>query len=258
MFSPVASSAPRRASARALLPVEHGLWCWICTPLLGALLLAPSAGTLLAALSVLALFGAGNAARSRAWTVAGVAMAVSAVLGLAAVPLLDSPRLWLAALGAVVVGGAVVVETAGRAIGRKVRGHTAYELAAIGGFGAIGAVIALAAGAPGAATVAVGLALVAWQVIGLWWVRGQLARVLPNRAPWRAGAPAAVTLALGSGAVAVALGLPLLAPLPALYLLRAGFTRAVTSGRDARRIGLSEAGWAAGVTVLAALVAGVA
>lgn len=247
--------SPARSPMRVFLPREHGLWCWVGTPLLGAVLLAPSAGATLAVLSVLALFGAGNAARSQAWNPAGAALAASAALGIAALPFLAVPGLWLAVLAALAVGGAIGVETAGRAIGRNVKGHTRYELAAIGGFTGAGAAIAVAAGGAFGAAMAVALTILTWQVIGLWWVRGQMARVLPNRAPWSAGPLAVAALAVGTAAAAFALHTPLLAAVPALYAVRARVTRPATHGRDARRIGLSEAAWAAGATALAALVA---
>lgn len=242
-----------RCSARAFLPREHGLWCWVGAPMLGAVLVAPSLGGLLAVLSVFALFAAGNAARAQAWGAAGAALTGSAVFGLAALPFLAAPGLWLTVLASIVVSGALLLDTLGRKVGRAVERHTRYELAAIAGFALVGAGIAGAAGAPLEKACAVALTLIAWQVTGLWWVRGQLARVLPGREPWSAGRPTVAALTVGTAATVVLLGAPLLAPIPALYAARARFTRPPTSGRDARRIGLTEAGWAAVATTLAAL-----
>ncbi|MDP2316374.1 MAG: hypothetical protein Q8P41_25980 [Pseudomonadota bacterium] len=246
-------SRSRAVAARALFPREHGLWCWVAAPLVGAALLAPSIGSTLAALSVLALFGAGNAARASAWGPASAATATSAALGIGALPFLYAPGLWILTLALLVVGGAVTIESAGRAVGRKVEDHTRYELGAIGGFVGVGAAIAVAAGTPVAVAAAVGLALLTWQVTGLWWVRGQLARVLTGREPWRAGAPVVAALTVGIIVTAFLIDAPLLGAVPALYAVRARLTRPATSGRDARRIGLSEAGWTVAATVIAAM-----
>jgi hypothetical protein len=238
--------------ARKLLPRAHGPWSWIGTPLLGAALLAPRPGTLLGAVAMLALLGAGHAARARAWREARAALAVGTGVAFAAALLLREPVLWLTTFGVSIAAGGATLAT-GRRSGRAHR--TGYELTAIAGGVGVAIALAHAAGTALATCVAFGGVLLAWQVTGLWWVRDQLAQALPNREPWEAGPPLVAALVTVAGLVAVNLDAPMLAVVPVLYSVRAMATPEVRSGRDARRIGLSEAGWALGATVLAALVA---
>ncbi len=252
-----APPAPTRpAELRALFPREHGLWCWAGAPLLGAALLAPTLATGLGVLAVLALFGAGNAARKGAWVEAGWATAVASLAGIGVLALVPAPGVWILTLAALVVGGGVALGVADGATGRKVPAVTLFELAAIGGFAGAAAGLAVAGGVSPGTTALVALAIATWEVIGLWWVRGQLSRVLPGRTPWTAGPVAIAALALLMAVVAAAAGHPEVALVPAFYALRIASTRPVTVPKDARRIGLSEAAWAVGATVLA--VGGVA
>lgn len=237
---------------RALLPKEHGLWSWAGVPLVAAVLLAPVWTTGVGALAILLLFGSANAARKAEKLAAGVAGAAGLALGVGLAPALAQPALWLSTLGGLGAGGAVALVVVGRATGRKAPNATLLELAAIGGFTAAGAGLAIANGAMEARTALVALALGTWQVIGLWWVRGELARVLPGRTPWTLGPAVIATLAITLVISAVSLGHPAVIGVPALYMLRARLTRPAASARDARRIGLSEAGWAI-VAVLAAV-----
>ena len=114
----------------------------------------------------------------------------------------------------------------------------------------MGGSIALAENAPATRLLAFA-ALATFEILGLWWVGRQLARVLPGRSPWAAGPAVAAATALLTLAASVALGSPLTGLVPALYGLRILTTPKVTSPRDARRVGLSEAGWAALAATLA-------
>lgn len=239
---------------RALLPKEHGLWSWACVPLVAAILLAPESTTALGALAILLLFGGANAARKGEKVTSGLASAAGVALGVGLAPALAQPAIWLSTLGALGAGGAIALVVVGRATGRKAPNATLLELAAIGGFTAAGAGLAIANGAMEARTALVALALGTWQVIGLWWVRGELARVLPGRTPWALGPAVIAALVLALVISAVGLGQQAVIGVPALYVLRARLTRPATTARDARRIGLSEAAWAI-VAVVVAVVA---
>lgn len=240
---------------RALFPREHGLWCWVGVPLLGALLLAPGLATGLGAVAILALFGAANAVRRHAWATAGCAGATGIAAGIAAAGRVPSPDLWLATLGATAAAGALALVIAGTATGRRASAATLLEVAAIGGFAAAGAGLAIAAGARASAAAPALCAVATWELIGLWWVRGQMARVLPGRTAWRAGPALIAGSSLVLGVAATAAGAPQVALVPALYLIRVTTTRPVSRPLDARRIGLSEGAWAAGAAVLAVVAA---
>lgn len=246
-----------RQGIRACLPREHSLWVWGGAPLLLALLLAPSAGTAAGALSTTALFAAGNAWRAGARSVAGIAMMCAACGGTWAALLAASPALWAVAwFGGVGGVTGAILATRGR-FGRSIPSHTALELLAIGGSLLVGGALAAAGDADLRVTALLMLTLWTWQVIGLWWVRGQLARVLVGRAPWATGPRwwglSWVALGLaGLAGDAAAIGL-----LPAVYALRVWWTAPARSGSDVRRIGLSEAGWTGLMTAVAvAVVAG--
>lgn len=241
----------RPPKLRALFPREHGLWCWAGAPLLGAALIAPTLATGLGVLSVLALFGAGNAARRGAWIESGWALVVGCLSGIGVLALVPAPGVWVLTLASLVVGGGVALAVADGATGRKVPAVTLFELAAIAGFAGAGAGLITAGGVSVATAALVALAIGTWEVIGLWWVRGQLARVLPGRTPWSAGPLAIAALATLVAVVAAAAGHPEVALVPAFYTLRIASTRPVTVPKDARRIGLGEAAWAVGATVLA-------
>ncbi len=238
---------------RSLLPREHGLWCWVCVPLLAALLLAPEPGSAGGALAILAVFGAGNGARRGAWAAAGWSAAFAAGIGLAVVPALRLPLVWAGTLGLLAAGHVLAVRLGAGAWGRRAPNATLLELGAIAAFAGAGVGLAVANGAAASTAALVAVTLVTWEVIGLWWVRGQLARVLPGRLPWRAGPWGIAVLVLLTIVAASALGRLPVALLPALYLVRAGTTRPVRGPRDARRIGLGEALWAGIVAVLATL-----
>lgn len=252
---PAAAAATPRSLIRALVPREHGLWCWVGAPLLGAVLLAPGAVTGGGAVAILAWFGAGNAARRGQWLAASLAGLIG---GLAALPTglaAAAPAAWWGTLLGLAAGGGLMVGLAAGRSGRRAPGALALELLAIGGFVAVGAGLATAGGAPRAAVALLAIAIATWEVTGLWWVRGQLARVLVGRTPWRGGPWAIAALALGLATAAALAGQPAVVAVPLLYALRIGLTRPATAPRDARRIGLGEAAWAAGATLLAASLA---
>jgi hypothetical protein len=244
--------APSRpAELRALFPREHGLWCWAGAPLLGAALLAPTVATGLGVVAILAMFGAGNAARKSAFVEAGWATAVGCLAGVGVLALVPAPGVWILTLAALVTGGGLALAIADGATGRKVPAVTLFELAAIAGFAGAAGGLTLAGGAPFATTALVALSIATWEVIGLWWVRGQLSRVLPGRTPWAAGPLTIGALAALGGAVALLAGHAEVALVPLVYTLRIASTRPAAVPRDARRIGLGEAAWAVGATVLA-------
>lgn len=244
-------SSSRRPRLPALLPREHGLWCWAGTPLLGAVLLSPTVATGLGALAVLAFFGAGNAARKGAWFEAAWATVAGSLAGLAVLALAPAPGVWALTLAALVAGGGLALGVADGATGRQVPVVTLFELAAIAGFAGAGAGLAIAGGVSAAPAALIALCIATWEVTGLWWVRGQLSRVLPGRTPWASGPQTIAALALLLVVTAVAAGHPFVALVPTFYLLRIVTTRPASAPRDARRIGLGEAAWAVGATVLA-------
>lgn len=253
----ISAMADAPSPFRALLPKEHGLWCWVGTPLLGALLLAPGLGTSLGALSTLAWFGAGNAARRGARGPAARAALVG--LGAAAAAALVLPRPLAALLPLVLLvglGAPVAWGTSGIA-GRALRHATLLELGAIGAFAVLGAGLAVGGGARGGDALLLAAVLGSWQVVGLWWVRGQLARVLPGRTSWRLGPGVAALLVLLTALAAAVLGAPLVGLVPLGYGLRVLLTAPVRAAKDARRVGLGEAAWTAGACVVAVVLLGV-
>lgn len=237
---------------RLFLPKEHGLWCWAGAPLVAAAALAPGIGTLLGGLALLLLFGAGNAARRAAWGSAAVAGGAGLALAAGASPFTAEP-----VLEALTVSGFVVAGLLATRVFRDVRaGNTLVELLTMSGFVLAAAGLALASAAPPAAVLLVGLATLTWETVGLWWVRSQLALVLPGRTPWAAGPAVVAGLVLVTGLAALTLGRPALGLLPALYLLRIAVTPPAARAADARRIGLGEAGWTALATLLAVRAVG--
>jgi len=232
---------------RVFLPKEHGLWCWAGAPLVAAGALAPGAGTALGATALLVIFAAGNAARRSAWGPAIVAGGAGLAVAAGAAPFTGEP-----ALEAVTVFGLVVAGLLATWLLGGVRaGNTLVELVTMSGFVLAGAGLALANGAAVPAVVLVGLATLTWETVGLWWVRSQLALVLPGRTPWAAGPAVVAGLVALTGLAALALDRPALGFLPALYLLRIAMTPPAARAADARRIGLGEAGWTALATLLA-------
>jgi hypothetical protein len=252
------SRRARGASAawRQILPREHGVWAWVGLPLLLALLLVPSLTAVLGALAVLAGLGATQALGRALRGVAGArGAAVGAALfaagaGAGAWVGAERPGVILATLaGAGLFGASATWSTRGRPP-RQV----ALEVVAIAVFVGTGAGLAIAAGAAPARVGVAALALLAWLVLGLWWVKGRLATVLARREPWDDG----MWVAGGLVVVAVAAGfwasLPLVGCVPLAYSLRARAHRPPESARDAKRIGLQELAWGAAATVLLAVL----
>lgn len=237
---------------RLFLPKEHGLWCWAGAPLVAAVALAPGVGTVLGAAALVLIFGALNAARRAAWGPAGAVGGAGVALAAGASAFTAEP-----VLEGLTVSGFVVAGLLAARVFREVRaGNTVVELLTMSGLVFAGAGLALANAAEPAAVVLVGLATLTWETVGLWWVRSQLALVLPGRSPWAAG-PAVVAGFVGvTGLAALALGRPALGLLPALYLLRIAMTAPAARAADARRIGLGEAGWTALATLLAVRAVG--
>lgn len=126
-----------------------------------------------------------------------------------------------------------------------------FEVPGILGLGGVGAGLAVLGGADPHRAVAVQFALGTWQVLGLWWVRGLLAPILPGRRPWTSGKIVGICLAVTSFAVGLALGEPLAGAVPLLYPLRMAATPLPRKARDARRMGIGELAWAVGAAALA-------
>ncbi|MCB9732512.1 MAG: hypothetical protein H6745_07865 [Deltaproteobacteria bacterium] len=128
------------------------------------------------------------------------------------------------------------------------------EAAAITGFVALGAGVAVGAGAAVPHAAAAATALFAWLLLGLGYVKRQLATVLARRTPWRTaplwgGLAVAASVAVGAATGHLAVGL-----LPLAYPLRVLTARAPASARDAARVGLTELAWGAAFVVAAAVL----
>lgn len=245
-----------RAPWRELVPKEHGVWAWLVLPLVTALGLAPALSTLFGALAVVAGFaaaqGLGRALKgSRVARVPTLLAVIAAnALGAASVATAPVPEGIVATL---VVGALVGFSAMAFMRGRAPR-EVVVELSAITGFVGIGAGLGLGGGAADLRVLAGAAALGAWLVIGLWWVKGALARVLSHRKPWAAGrwfAAAAVAVSVVVGYVG---GHAWVGLLPILYGLRIAVHRAPTEARDAKRIGLTELAWGLVVAVLAGVL----
>lgn len=239
----------REATMKVYLPKEHGLWTWVCVPLLAAGLLAPHPATLAGSVALLAGFFAFNAARHAAWGHVAAAGAVATLAGLVTVPLAVRPQ--------VVVGTAVfaLAAAAGAAalFGGKLPRVAAFEVGGILALCAMAGGLAVAAGADaGRAAVAL-IAVATWLVAGLWWVRRLMANVLPKRSPWRVGHVVALALAAISLAVGVAVGEPLVGAVPLLYPLRMFLHRPPARAIEAMKVGLVELAWAVGAAALVGL-----
>lgn len=240
---------------RALLPTEHGVWAWLGLPLLLALLVAPGATTALGALATLAGLGTslalGRLARRHAALVpaltAGSVAALATVGAWLAAPVPLAVALTLGVGGVLGVGVSV-------ATGARPPRLVALEVAAIAAFVATGAGLAIAGGSTTGTVATRFVALFAWLVLGLWFVKGRLAVVLKRREPWRAGIVVGALAANGAALLGLTFG-PLVAGLvPFGYALRVLAHRPVTSPREAKRVGLEEL--ACGV--IACLVLGLA
>jgi hypothetical protein len=210
---------------------------------MAALLLAPQVGTSLGALAITALFAAGNAWRAGMPQVVALCAGFASLMAMVAAALLLSRGWWAVSLFGG-LGGVVgaVFATEGR-FGRAIGRHTELELLAIGGSLLVGGALALAGGAEPRRVVLMASALWTWELIGLWWVRGQLSRILKGRAPWGAGPWVWGPSWLVLGLLGAAWSTPWVAAIPVGYGLRTWSTRRVTSGSEIRRIGLSEAAW---------------
>jgi len=194
----------------------------------------------------MAAFGAFNAfgrflgGRERARGPGFVALGVAAVLAAVALLLANRPIPLLVIYGIAVVTGSV----------RHPR-KTPLEIAAIGGCAVIGAGIATAGGADVSHAVVVAAVITTWAIWSLWWVRGQLAQILPKRTPWSNGRLVVIALSLVTFAAGALLGHPLAAALPLVYPLRTVVHAPVRSAGKARILGLTELGWALGIAGLA-------
>lgn len=234
---------------RAWMPREHGLMAWVGLPMAAALGLAP--GSLPAIGAVVAGFCAFNAARRQAWPPAAGAAALSVSLGGLAVARAAQPFPLVCALG---TAGLLAIG-AGLAFRVHPPRTPLLEVAGITALCGLGAGLAVVHGAPVDRSATVGLMLAAWQVTGLWWVRGLLARVLPRRVPWRAGLGVALALAAAATAAGCWYGLLAIPAALLLYPLRMLAHRAPSSPREAARVGLTELGWSAVALTLALLAA---
>ncbi|MCC6621592.1 MAG: YwiC-like family protein [Deltaproteobacteria bacterium] len=242
---------------RDLAPREHGLWAWLVLPLVLALALTPTWAALAAGLATVAGFaglqGWGRVVRGSAGarTPTLVALGLAAALGLVAALVAARPAVLVATLGLGAAAGFVAM-TAWR--GRAPR-EIVTEVGAIVALGLVGALVAIGAGAPLDRAGVAALALGAWLVAGLWWVKGQLARVLSNREPWVGGFPVVAALVAASIAAGVLTGHPVVGLVPLLYGARMQLHAAPAHARDARRVGLTELAWGLGAVALIALAA---
>lgn len=234
---------------RAWLPREHGLMAWVGLPMAGALGLAP--GALPAAGAVIAGFYSFNAARREAtgWSALAATLALS--LGALALSRAPAPAPLACALGS----AAVVALAAALVFRRTLPRSPALEVAGICGLCALGASLAVVHGAPVDRSATLALMLAAWQVTGLWWVKGLMAAVLPRRVPWRRGLGVAGALAAAAIAAGCWYGLLAVPAALLLYPVRMLAHAAPASPREAVRIGMTELGWSALALTLALLAA---
>jgi hypothetical protein len=233
--------AAHAAAWRVLLPREHGLVAWVALPQLAAVALAPR--TWGAGVAVLAGFGLFNAVRRGGSRGALPVTAGVALVGFAAV-----------LAGAPEAAGSVLLAAAAAAIALQgpVTRSTPLEAGAISSMALLAWLQACLGGAEPARAAAVLTGVAAWELCGLAWVQGALARILPRRRP----DPVGPTLA-GIGVLAAVLaagwsGRPLAGLLAAAYPARALIHPRAAAPADVRRIGLEEAVWS--VAVLAGLL----
>lgn len=234
---------------KKLLPKEHGLLAWVGVPLLGALMLSPCLPTLLAALAVLAGFFSFNALRKEAWPLAGIMLAITGGIGLAALPLAAAPTMLyaLAMLGLLILVLAAVI-----------RPHTLprqplLEILAIAGLCGMGAVVAVAGGALWPRALLVSAIGGSWLVLGMWKLREKLSAILPKRKAWEGGAIAGVLAVGATIATGFALEAPLAGLVPLLYPLRLFLHKNPTSAMELSKVGMTELGWALGAVALGVL-----
>ena len=240
---------------RALLPREHGLWAWVGVPLVAMGALCPGACTALAAGSVLAGFCGVNAWRWRdrgGLVPAALALGLAGLLGVGAVASAARPALVAALLA---VGGLSGL-AAGTWAGKALRPKPGVEAALIAGMAALAAGLAVGAGAS-VGTAAATLSVVAtWGLFGRWHVGRRLSAVIPGRPVWT-GSERVLAVAVAATVVAgFAAGCPWSAGLLLLYPMRARLHAPPRSGRDARRLGMTELAWATTVALAAGLLHG--
>jgi hypothetical protein len=245
-----------RDALAALKPREHALWAWVLVPALAAVALAPGvvtvAGSVAVILAFLAHNGLGHALRRPERTLAGLTagLLLAATLTGAAAAYASGA----ATVGLLVLVAAVGVLAAGAATYRGVYPkHAGLELGGIAACAGLAALLAVGGGASVTGAVAVAVALSTWFAIGWWWVKTQVAAVLPKRdvPRWAVAVPVA-----GLPAVSVAcaaLGHPAVGVVPWLYGARAALHAAPQGPRDVKRIGLAELAWA--VVAAGAMVA---
>ncbi len=238
-----------------LLPREHGLWSWVGLPWVGALLLAPSVSTVLGVLAGLALCGGGMAASRGSGREARWVVLLAGLLGWGAMALSPHPSFLAWTWLGMAAGGGGVLVLRERLSHHSPGTYTSLELLVIHGAGLSGAGLAMAGGVPPSRALLMALALCTWQVIGLWWVRGKLARVLPRREPWQRGPWFIVSCTALLMGFSWAEGRLALAILPFLYGLRIATSPPVNGARDSRRLGLSEGAWALAAVTLVGWVA---
>jgi len=245
-----------RPAWKELLPKEHGVWAWLVLPLVLALCLAPTVSTFAGALSVVSGFGAaqalGRAVRGSrlAAKPTMLALILANIFGFIAVANSPHPGVLVATLlGGGFVGFIGMLYLRGRP--PRLAG---FELLGIAGFLGLAIGLALAGGALPGRVVAGAMALGAWLVLGLWWIKGSLAKVLSNRQPWPAGRWFSAVAVAASLALGVAVGHPAAGALPLLYGLRVALHRAPNHARDAKRLGLIELAWGTATALAAGLV----
>lgn len=233
---------------RALLPREHGLIAWVVQPLwLGWLLAHHRAEPTVATVGILLGFGAFNAFRSghtRAGVGAAGGAALVLVLGMCGSA---QPLIWAAF--AVIGASALILGRSMRQLPRQLF----FESVGLAMLCGAGVLVAHLGGAETREALAAGTMLLAWEIIGLCWVRGQLAKVLPRRQPVPHGAFVAFAATMTAGGTAIGLGHPSFALLPLLYGLRVVVHAPAARAADAKRIGLTELAWGLAAAVALAL-----
>ncbi len=240
---------------RALLPREHGLWGWLLVPLLCAIALAPGLAVFGAALATVAGFGAANAlGRSHRLTEPAILTALGIAAAGAALAVVTAVvpvtmGLVLAIAGALGLGARMLAR------GRIPR-QRPLELLALTGLSVSAAIIAVGDGAAPARAAAALTAVLAWLVLGLWWVGALLARVLKHRPPSASLPWVAASAVVSSGVVGVATQHPIVGALPILYMGRIVAHRPPAHARDAWRVGVAELAWGVALALAAGLVNG--
>lgn len=244
-----------RSPLKELIPKEHGVWGWLGIPLVMALASAPSWTALTGAFAVVAGVGAahgfGRAMRgmTRARVPTALALILANLLGIIAVASAPRPEVLVPTLG---LGALLGFGAMFYLRGRLPRAVLA-EIATIAAFTSIAAGLAVSAGAAPERVAVSGAVVLTWLVLGLWWIKRSLARVLSHRDPWRHGLLVGSICAAGSIVLGVVFEAPWVGVLPLLYVPRALIHRAAAVPADAKRIGLTELAWGIGVAVAAVL-----